>query len=196
MFPSRTSKSEISATIKKKTISPVNPVPDAAFFQCTCFGRSHWGFPHYLESTLCLTQPFGFHLDLHEGRKMKHGFPDGSENAPRSRWVSRPHSSAFGLLHLDAAHFTKTGKTRVLCIGSATVIGRSPLFAARRLHPAGCVLGVPSVVWESDAARGIFTRCSTAIWPPSLHHMHLTSFKRLWLYLILFLFFASFWFIK
>lgn len=49
----------------------------------------------------------------------------------------------------------KNGKTAVFCISSPLcdgVIGLSVLLAAiftvRQLHPAGCVVGVPSVEWE------------------------------------------------
>lgn len=73
------------------------------------------------------------------------------------------------------------------------------VFAVRQLHPAGCVVGVPSVVWElclqdtalpGEKGRGDFTHYSSAIWLLSLYHMHLTSFK-FWLlpacHLVLFL---------
>lgn len=62
------------------------------------------------------------------------------------------------------------------------------LFTGRQLHPAGCVVGVPSVVWElclqdttlpGEKGRGAFYSLysSSAIWLPSRCRMRLTSFK-------------------
>ncbi len=89
--------------------------------------------------------------------------------------------------------FYKNGKTAAFCISSPLCDGEIGLsvslaafFAVRQLHPAGCVVGVPSVVWElclqdttlpGGEGRGDFTHYSSAIWLPSLYHMHLTSFK-------------------
>lgn len=60
------------------------------------------------------------------------------------------------------------------------------VFTVKQLHPAGCVVGVPSVVWKLclqdktlPGEKGLwdFAHYSSAIWLPSLYHMRLTSFK-------------------
>lgn len=113
--------------------------------------------------------------------------------------VSRPHPSALRLLvpqHSIAANFHKNGKTAAFCISSPlcdsdwTLRFAGSVVTVRQLHPAGCVVGVPSVVWElclqdtalpGEKGRGRYlTHCSSVTWQPSPYHIHLTSFKFCW----------------
>lgn len=60
------------------------------------------------------------------------------------------------------------------------------VFTVGQLHPAGCAVGVPSVVWElclqdttlpgENGLGGGIGRVGAA-WLLSVYHMHLTSFK-------------------
>ena len=117
-----------------------------------------------------------------EKSKMKTRFPFRLDNAPHSHVsvslcvIRHPSGLKTSSLSLQATLpntaspliFTKNWKTAAFCISSPLcdgVIGLSVLLAAfsffffsltvRQLHPAGCVVGVPSVVWElclQDAA--------------------------------------------
>lgn len=66
------------------------------------------------------------------------------------------------------------------------VAGSVFFFTVKQLHPAGCVVGVPSVVWKlclqdttlpGERRLWDVTHYSAAIWLPSLYHMRLTSFQ-------------------
>ena len=113
-----------------------------------------------------------------ERSKMKTGFPFRLDNEPHSHVsvslcvIRHPSGLKTSSLSLQATLpntaspliLTKNGKTAAFCISSPLcdgVIGLSVLLAAfflflflfffltvRQLHPAGCVVGVPSVVWE------------------------------------------------
>ena len=50
--------------------------------------------------------------------------------------------------HEIIANFNKNGKTAAFCDSDLTLRGTGSVFTLRQLHPAGCVVGAPSVVWE------------------------------------------------
>lgn len=154
---------------------------------------------HY-PRTLCQKQP-----EKHTGacseifmrqqteKRTTHGF---AAHLPFLSFAEQEHFCSQGLISepsgyspdTASANFYKNGKTAVFCISSPLcdgVIGLSVLLAAILQWDSSTL---QAVWWESrllsgssasstQRCQGDFTHYSTAIWLPSPHHMHLTSFK-------------------
>lgn len=137
---------------------------------------------------------------------METQFPDGINNVSEPHFlVSFSEQEPFwfkGLLSVPSGYLFPSTVSLLIFTkmrGTAAFYSSSPLchrviglrvagsvFTVGQLHPAGCAVGVPSVVWElclqdttlpgENGLGGGIGRVGAA-WLLSVYHMHLTSFK-------------------